>query len=208
MSKKSWMDRHVNDEYVKRSQKDGYPSRAAYKLLALQESYKILRPGMTVVDLGAAPGGWSVVAANCVGKKGRVYAVDILEMDPIDRVKFILGDCFDEALSTQLAEYEPGGMDLVMSDMAPNMTGHRSVDQPRSMAVVEMAGTLASELLKPGGIFLAKVFQGEGIDDFRLELKKHYKKVMMRKPPASRASSREFYILGIGFLGYNKIKHS
>jgi 23S rRNA (uridine2552-2'-O)-methyltransferase len=208
MSKKSWMDRHVNDEYVKRSQKDGYPSRAAYKLLALQESYKVLRPGMAVVDLGAAPGGWSVVAAKCVGKKGRVYAVDLLEMDPVDRVKLITADCFDENLSQQLSDYEPKGMDLVMSDMAPNMTGHRSVDQPRSMAVVEMAATLASELLKPGGTFLAKVFQGEGIDEFRFALKKQYKKVMMRKPPASRSSSREFYVLATEFVGYNEIKHS
>jgi 23S rRNA (uridine2552-2'-O)-methyltransferase len=205
MPKKSWMDRHVNDEYVKRSQKDGYPSRAAYKLLALQESYNILRPGMSVVDLGAAPGGWSVVAANYVGKKGRVYAVDILEMDPINRVSVIKGDCFDELLSKQLAGYEPQGMDLVMSDMAPNMTGHRSVDQPRSMAVVEMAATLASELLKSNGIFLVKVFQGEGIDEFCFELKRQYKKVMIRKPPASRLSSREVYVLATGFLGYNGV---
>jgi 23S rRNA (uridine2552-2'-O)-methyltransferase len=200
------MDRHVNDEYVKRSQKDGYPSRAAYKLLALQESYNILRPGMAVLDLGSSPGGWSVVAANCIGKKGRVYAVDILEMDPIDRVTIIQGDCFDEKLSKQLAQYEPNGMDLVMSDMAPNMTGHRSVDQPRSMAVVEMAATLASELLKPNGIFLVKVFQGEGIDEFRFALKKQYKKVMIRKPPASRASSREVYVMATGFVGYSKLQ--
>lgn len=205
MTKKTWMQRHINDEYVKRSQKDGYPSRAAYKLLALQESYNILRPGMTVVDLGAAPGGWSVVAVERVGKKGRVYAVDLLEMDPIDRVEVIMADCFDEALSKQLAECEPDGMDVVMSDMAPNMTGHRSVDQPRSMAVVEMAATLASELLKPGGTFLAKVFQGEGIDEFRMQLKKQYKTVMMRKPPASRSSSREFYVLATGFVGYSNL---
>lgn len=208
MSKKSWINRHINDEYVKRSQKDGYPSRAAYKLLAFQESYNILRPGMKVVDLGAAPGGWSVVAAQSVGKKGRVYAIDILEMDPIDGVTAMLADCFDEKLPEQLFEFETEGMDVVMSDMAPNMTGHRSVDQPRSMAVVEMAATLASELLRPGGTFLAKIFQGEGFDEFCLELKKHYKKVMMRKPPASRSSSREFYVLAIGFVGYNKMKQS
>ena len=206
MSKKSWIKRHINDEYVKRSQKDGYPSRAAYKLLALQESYTLLRPGMVVLDLGAAPGGWSMVAADCVGRKGRVYAVDLLEMEPIERVKIIQGDCFDEALSKQLAEAEPQGLDLVISDMAPNLTGHRSVDQPRSMAVVEMAATLASELLKPGGTFLAKVFQGEGIDEFRMDMKKQYKKVTMRKPPASRSSSREFYLLATGFLGHGDSK--
>jgi 23S rRNA (uridine2552-2'-O)-methyltransferase len=203
MAKKSWILRHINDEYVKRSQKDGYPSRAAYKLLALQESYNILRPGMAVVDLGAAPGGWSMVAADLVGKKGRIYAIDLLEMGPIEGVTVIRGDCFDESLPGELLSFEPNGMHVVLSDMAPNMTGHRSVDQPRSMATVEMAATLASELLKPGGTFLSKVFQGEGIDEFYRQLGKQYKKVIMRKPPASRSTSREFYVLASGFLGYS-----
>ena len=203
MKKDEWIKRHLSDPFVKQSQKDGYPSRAAYKLLALQKSQRILRPAMKVVDLGAAPGGWSMVANNIVGRKGQVYAIDLLEMDPIDGVEFILGDCCDADLSTDLLAREPDGIDVVLSDMAPNLTGHRSVDQPRSIGLVETAALVAQEILKPNGTFLAKVFQGEGLDEFRMSLMDQYKKVLMRKPPASRSSSREFYVLATGFLGYN-----
>lgn len=203
MANRSWIERHINDPFVQQAQKDGYPSRAAYKLLALQEAYRIIRPGMVVLDLGAAPGGWSAVAAKLVGRNGRIYAVDLLPVQELDNVTVIEGDCYDQAVADDLAAREPDGFHLIMSDMAPNFTGHRSVDQPRSMALVEMAATLAGEQLRPGGTFLAKVFQGEGLDEFRMVLKKQYKRVMMRKPAASRAKSREFYILAQDFLGYN-----
>ena len=201
-SNKSWIKRHVSDPYVQQSQKDGYPSRAAYKLLFMHEKQTIFKPGMRVLDLGAAPGGWSSVASRLIGRKGQIIAVDLLPMDSLPQVTALQQDCYDESLTDQLQALVPDGFDVVMSDMAPNFTGQRAVDQPRSMALCEHAFALASENLRPGGVFIAKVFQGAGIDEFRRELQGCFKKVQMQKPSASRDSSREQYVLARGFLGY------
>ncbi len=200
---KRWLKEHFTDQYVKRAQESGYPSRAAYKLLELQEKDHFLKLGMTVVDLGAAPGGWSMVARDCVGKQGHVIALDLLPMDPLPGVTFIQGDFQDEeVLNALLTEIGDRPVDLVMSDMAPNISGQKSVDQPRSVQLVELAWDCARRVLQPGGTFLAKIFQGEGVDDLVKALKNDFQTVKLRKPKASRSRSAEFYILGIGFLGY------
>ncbi|WP_308366179.1 MULTISPECIES: 23S rRNA (uridine(2552)-2'-O)-methyltransferase RlmE [unclassified Microbulbifer] len=197
-----WLREHFNDQYVKQSQKDGYRSRASYKLLELQKKDRLIVPGMTVVDLGAAPGGWSQVAAELVGHQGRVLASDILAMDPIAGVEFVQGDFTEESVLNQLLERLGGDRaDLVISDMAPNMSGVRDVDQPASMYLVELAVDMARQVLKPGGGFVAKVFQGEGFDQLIRDLRASYASVVTRKPGASRPRSREVYVVARGFKG-------
>ncbi len=195
-SSRQWLDRHFNDTYVKQAQKAGYRSRAAYKLLEIQEKDKIIKPGMRVVDLGAAPGGWSQIARDLAGDKGQVVALDILPMDPIAGVEFIEGDFREpgplEALRKCIAG-EP--VDLVISDMAPNVTGIASVDQPRAMYLCELALDFAREVLGPGGGFVIKVFQGAGFDEFLKEVRQSFGRVVSRKPGASRAKSREIYLV-------------
>jgi len=195
-----WLREHFNDPYVKQSQQEGYRSRASYKLLALQEKDKLIKPGMTVIDLGAAPGGWSQVAAKLVGDKGRVIASDILPMDTLENVEFLQGDFTEAAVFERfLANLGDAGADVVISDMAPNMSGISDVDQPKSMALVELAADLAQNVLRPGGAFVTKAFQGEGFDEFYRQLRSQYQRVVSRKPDASRARSREIYVVATGF---------
>jgi 23S rRNA (uridine2552-2'-O)-methyltransferase len=194
-----WLQEHNNDHYVKRSQQEGYRSRASYKLLELNEKDRLFKPGMVVVDLGAAPGGWSQVAAKLVGDKGRVIASDILPMDAIADVDFVQGDFTDESVFNELLQLLGDDLaDLVISDMAPNMSGMKAVDQPRAMYLVELALDMACRVLKPGGVFVAKVFHGEGFDSFLQDVKGRFQKVVTRKPDASRARSREVYLVAKG----------
>ncbi|WP_346796421.1 23S rRNA (uridine(2552)-2'-O)-methyltransferase RlmE [Halomonas sp. Bachu 37] len=197
-----WMKEHFDDAYVQRSWEDGYRSRASYKLLELDSKDKLFAPGMTVIDLGAAPGGWSQVAADKVGSEGIVIASDILEMDALAGVDFIQGDFTEQAvLDSILERLDNRRVDLVMSDMAPNMSGMAAIDQPQAMYLVELALELARETLSPGGRFLAKVFQGEGFEAYLKELRGDFKRVVTRKPDASRARSREVYLLAENFHG-------
>ena len=199
---KGWLKEHFNDQYVKQSQQDGYRSRASYKLVELDEKDKLFRKGMTVVDLGAAPGGWSQVAARHVGDDGRVIASDILPMDSLAGVEFVQGDFTENEVFEQILEaMGPGKSDLVISDMAPNMSGMADVDQPRAMYLVELALDMARETLKKDGVFVAKVFQGEGFDAYVKDAKQSFKSVVIRKPGASRARSREVYVVAKGFRG-------
>lgn len=195
-----WLQEHFEDEYVKKAQKDGYRSRAVYKLLEIDEKDHLLRPGMTVVDLGAAPGGWAEVAAQRVGEKGRVIALDILPMDSLPGVTFIQGDFREEGPYQALLEaLGDNPVDLVMSDMAPNISGMKAVDQPRAMYLAELALELARKVLKPGGDLLVKAFNGEGIDAYKQELRQDFKKLIVRKPRASRPRSAEIYLLARGY---------
>jgi len=190
------LDRHFNDEYVKRAQKEGLRSRAAYKLEEIQSRDRILKPGQTVVDLGAAPGGWSQTVRRIVGAQGRVIALDILAMDPIEGVDFIQGDFREEQPLLELRRLlGETGVDLVLSDMAPNITGMSSVDQPRAVYLCELALEFARETLKPGGTLVVKIFQGEGFDSFIRELRGSFGRVVTRKPRASRPKSREVYLV-------------
>ena len=198
-SSQRWLNRHFNDPYVQRAQREGFRSRAAYKLLEIQEKDRILRPGQVVVDLGAAPGGWTQVASQSVGGKGVVIAMDILPMDPVAGVEFLEGDFREREVLEKLRELLSGRpVDLVISDMAPNVSGVAVVDQPRSIHLCELALDFARETLKPGGDFLVKVFQGEGFEPFLKELRLSFSKVMTRKPEASRSISREVYLLARG----------
>jgi 23S rRNA (uridine2552-2'-O)-methyltransferase len=198
----NWLKEHFDDKYVKMAQKDGYRSRASYKLLEIQEKDKIIRPGMTVIDLGAAPGGWSQVTSRLIGGQGRLIASDILEMDSIPDVTFIQGDFSEDAVLAQILEAVGNTqVDLVISDMAPNMSGLSAVDMPRAMFLCELALDLAGRVLRPGGDFLIKVFQGEGFDEYHKDIRKLFDKVQMRKPSSSRDRSREQYLLGRGFRG-------
>jgi 23S rRNA (uridine2552-2'-O)-methyltransferase len=199
-SSKGWLQEHFDDEYVKRSVSDGYRSRASYKLLEINEKDKILRPGMTVVDLGAAPGGWSQVAAKLVGFKGRVVASDILAMDGIAGVEFLQGDFTENEVVEELLSILDGATaDLVISDMAPNMSGMNDIDQPQVMYLAELALDLARTILRPGAYLLVKVFQGEGFAEYQKDLRASFESVKVRKPKASRARSREIYLLAAGF---------
>ena len=196
---KAWMHEHVNDAFVKRAKLEGYRSRAAYKLLEILERDKLVRAGMTVVDLGAAPGGWSQVLAPLVGDKGRVIALDILEMAPISRVTFLQGDfTADEAPALLDAALEGRAVDLVVSDMAPNISGVGMVDQARSIHLAELALEFAQGYLKPGGSLLVKVFQGSGLDEYRKQLASAFQTVAVRKPKASRDRSSELFLLAKG----------
>lgn len=196
----AWLREHFDDHYVKRAQKEGYRSRACYKLLEIQEKDHLIKPGMCVVDLGAAPGSWSQVAVQLVGHRGRVLASDILEMDSLAGVEFIHGDFTEDAVvEGLLASLEGQPVDLVISDMAPNMSGIKDVDQPRSIYLCELALDLAEQVLRPGGDFVSKIFQGEGFDDYLAQMRSRFTKVVTRKPGASRPRSREVYLVGRGF---------
>ena len=196
---KAWMREHVTDPYVRRAKQEGYRSRSAYKLMEVLEKDRLVRPGMTVVDLGAAPGGWSQVLAPLVGSAGRVIALDVLEMEPIQGVAFLRGD-FAESETLERLETELAGrrIDLVISDMAPNISGVGLVDQARSVGLAELALEFARDRLKPGGSFLVKMFQGSGIDEFRKQLAESFTTVAVRKPKASRDRSSELYLLARG----------
>jgi len=182
-----WMEEHVNDPWVKKAQVDGYRSRASYKLLELIDKDRLVRPGMVVLDLGSTPGGWSQVVAPLLGSKGRLIASDILPMDPIPHVHFIQGDFTEQAVFDQImAALDGAGVDLVMSDMAPNISGVDAADQAASMYLVELALDMAVQVLKSGGNFVTKVFHGEGYEDYLKALRPHFEKVVVRKPEASR----------------------
>ncbi|MEQ9464935.1 MAG: 23S rRNA (uridine(2552)-2'-O)-methyltransferase RlmE [Haliea sp.] len=199
-SSKAWLREHRNDPYVQRAQREGYRSRACYKLLEIQEKDRLLKPGMTVLDLGSAPGGWSQVAVHLVGHHGRVVASDILPMDSIAGVEFVLGDFTEDAVFEQVLEALGGTpVDVVISDMAPNMSGVNAVDQPRSMYLVELALDMARQVLAPGGSFVAKVFHGEGFDEIFRDSRELFGKVLTRKPKASRPRSREVYLVARDF---------
>lgn len=201
-SSKAWLKEHRDDVFVQRAQREGYRSRACYKLLELNERDRLIRPGMRVVDLGAAPGGWSQVAGSLVGVKGRVIATDILPMDTLEDVEFIQGDFTEDAVFDALLEaIGDHPVDLVMSDMAPNMSGVAAVDLPRAMYLVELAVDMATRVLAPKGAFVAKVFQGEGFDELFRTLREQYATVLTRKPEASRPRSREVYIVAKEFKG-------
>lgn len=201
-SSQRWLKEHFNDPYVKLAQEKGYRSRAVFKLLEIQERDRIILQGMTVVDLGAAPGGWSETAKALVGDKGQIYALDILPMNPIPGVEFIQGDFTKPEIFEKLLHLiNNRKVDLVISDIAPNITGMSEVDQPRAMYVAELAADFANNTLKQGGVFLVKVFQGEGFDYYLKSLRLHYMKVQIRKPKSSRARSKEVYILARGFKG-------
>jgi 23S rRNA (uridine2552-2'-O)-methyltransferase len=196
---KAWMREHVTDVYVRRAKQDGYRSRSAYKLQEILDKDKLVRAGMTVVDLGAAPGGWSQVLAPLVGPKGQVIAVDILDMEPLHGVAMIRGDFSDDSTLKILQERMEGRLiDLVVSDMSPNISGVGLVDQARSIHLAELALEFARERLKPGGDLLVKVFQGSGLDGFRKEVSTVFGAVAVRKPKASRDRSSEFYLLARG----------
>jgi len=201
-SSKGWLKEHFDDPYVKRSQEEGVRSRAVYKLQELDEKDKLLTKGMTLVDLGAAPGGWSEYAAKKVGDKGKIIATDILPMDYLDGVEFIQGDFREETvLARILAAMDNQRADLVISDMAPNISGVDAIDQPASMYLVDLALDLARQILKPGGNFVVKVFQGEGFDQFKQEASTSFNTVKIRKPKASRPRSREVYLIGSRYRG-------
>ena len=204
-SSKTWLKEHFDDEFVRRSQQDGYRSRAIYKLIEIDQKDRLVKPGMSIIDLGAAPGGWSEYCVKKLGKKGTMVALDILPMEPIEGVTIIEGDFREDLVFEQLmtvidsATNNSGKVDLVISDMAPNISGMGSVDMPRAYYLCELALELARQVLKPGGGLLVKLFQGEGFEAYNKALKSSFSKVVMRKPRASRARSREIYALATGF---------
>jgi 23S rRNA (uridine2552-2'-O)-methyltransferase len=201
-SSASWLSRHVNDPFVKQAQRDGYRSRSAYKLIELNEKDKLIRPGMRIMDLGSAPGGWSQVAGKLTGDKGRVLATDILPMDELRNVDFIQGDFTEEAVVQRILAWLAGeNFDLILSDIAPNISGIESADQGRSIYFLELALDTVRQTLKPGASFAAKMFQGSGSDQYLKELRKYFAKVLIRKPAASRKESREVYVVAKGFKG-------
>ena len=196
---RSWIKKHVNDPYVKKAQVDGYRSRASYKLLEIVEKDRLIRSGMTVVDLGSTPGGWSQVSARLVGHEGRVHALDIRPMDAIAGVDFIQGDFTEENVFEELMTLiEKRPVDLVISDMAPNLSGNKAVDQPAMVYLAELALELAGKVLSSNGVFIAKLFQGQGFDVFVLDVRKLFSEVSIIKPDASRSRSREVYLMAKG----------
>ena len=201
-SSRAWLKEHHDDVYVQRAQKEGYRSRAVYKLLEINDKDRVIRRGMSVLDLGSAPGGWSQLAGEIVGDTGRVVATDILSMDALPDVVFVQGDFTEQETYDQVLEAlgnQP--LDAVLSDMAPNMSGLAEVDQPRAMYLVELATELAERSLAPGGAFIAKVFQGEGFEAWFREIRGRFDRVVTRKPSASRPRSREVYVVASGFKG-------
>lgn len=199
-SSNEWLQEHFQDEYVKQAQALGYRSRAAFKLQEIQEKDRIIAADMNVVDLGAAPGGWSQYARKIVGKKHKVIALDILPMEPLDGVEFILGDFREaEVLETLYKVLDNAPINIVMSDMAPNISGSKGIDQPRAIYLGELALDTARTVLTPGGTFLVKMFQGDGFDTFHQDIRKSFSQVVIRKPKASRSRSNEVYILAKGF---------
>jgi len=199
-SSNRWLEEHINDLYVKKAQVDGYRSRASYKLIELIEKDKLIRAGMLVLDLGSAPGGWSQVVAPLLGAKGKIIASDILPMQALRDVDFIQGDFTEQAVFNQIMERLGGNRaDLVISDMSPNISGIDAADQASSIYLVELALDLVRQVLKPDGSFVAKVFHGEGYDQYLKEVRSNFDKVVIRKPDASRARSREVYIVAKGY---------
>jgi 23S rRNA (uridine2552-2'-O)-methyltransferase len=195
-SSRRWLNEHFDDPYVKKAQAEGYRSRAVYKLKEIDEKEHLLRPGMSVVDLGAAPGGWTQYVSQKIGKTGDIFALDILPMDDLPGVIQITGDFCEQQVLDKLNEYIPeGGVDLVLSDMAPNMSGNAAIDIPKAMNLAELAFEFSDHTLKPGGALLMKVFHGEGFDELLIQARKQFKKVVIRKPSASRSRSRETYML-------------
>lgn len=205
MSKRSksssrWLSEHHADKYVQQAHKEGWRSRAVFKLDEINKKERLFKPHMVVVDLGAAPGGWSQYAASIMGKHGLILASDILEIEPLEHVEFIQGDFTDNLIALAIEDVVPkGSADLVMSDMAPNMSGNLGVDQPRSMYLAELALDMALKLLKPGGVFITKIFHGEGFDDYVKAARSAFKVVKVRKPDASRPRSREVYLVAKEF---------
>ena len=200
-SSQRWLGEHFSDEYVKKAQQEGYRSRAVYKLKEIQDRDRIIQPAMKIVDLGAAPGGWSQYATELLGRKGRIVASDILPIDPLPFVEFVQGDFReDDVLQAILDLLGNERADLVISDMAPNMSGVDAVDQPRAIHLCELALDMAQRVLKPNGCFLVKLFQGEGSEAYLKDVKQHFKTVKIRKPAASRPRSREVYVLAQGFM--------
>jgi len=198
-SSQRWLKEHFNDEYVKRARREGYRSRAVFKLDEVQRRDRILKPGMAVVDLGAAPGGWSQYAWSLLGRNGSIVAMDILPMEALPGVTFLQGDFREQGVLDKLLNLLNGReIDLVMSDIAPNISGMDAVDQPRAMYLAELAVDFSDQVLRPGGSLLVKLFQGEGFDALLKDLRNRYGKVVMRKPAASRARSREVYALARG----------
>lgn len=201
-SSQRWLQEHFSDHYVQEAQKRGLRSRAAFKLLQIQEKDHLIRSGMTVVDLGAAPGGWTQVVSQLTQGKCRVVALDILPMDPFEDVTFIEGDFTEEVVYQQLlAAVENQPLDLILSDMAPNMSGNRHVDQPKMMYLLELVLDFAEKTLAKGGTLLVKAFHGEGFDEYLKELRQRFSKVVTRKPAASRSRSSEVYLLAQKFKG-------
>jgi len=195
-----WLSRHFRDQYVKRAHQEGARSRATYKLEEIDQRDHLLRPGMVVVDLGAAPGGWSEYAADRVGPSGRVVALDMLAIEPIERVEVLQGDFTETAVLDSLMKHLGGKrVDLVLSDMAPNISGIASSDQAKAIYLAELALDFAGQTLKPGGSVLIKTFQGAGFPELRKRMMERFEHVLSRKPRASRAESREIYLLGAGF---------
>jgi 23S rRNA (uridine2552-2'-O)-methyltransferase len=198
---KQWMREHINDPFVQQAQKDGYRSRAAYKLLEIDAKDHLLKPGLVVVDLGATPGGWCQVVANKLGDNGKIIALDLLPLDPLRGVEFIQGDFRDEEVLKKLENSLQGKpVGLVISDMAPNFSGVGAVDQDRCIYLAELAMEFAFEHLNPDGAFLVKVFQGSGFEEYMKLMRTRFTKVVARKPKASRDRSSEVYLLGIGKL--------
>lgn len=199
-SSKRWMQEHFEDEYVKKAQAEGYRSRAVYKLKEIDEKEHLLRPGMTIVDLGAAPGGWSQYAAEKLDGKCTLIALDLLPMDPIPGVEMIVGDFREDSVLQQLMDITPAqGVDLVISDMAPNMSGTPAIDIPRAMYLAELVFDFAHRVLKPEGTILMKLFHGSGFDDLVRMAREQFSRVVIRKPSASRSRSRETYLLAKGY---------
>jgi 23S rRNA (uridine2552-2'-O)-methyltransferase len=196
---KGWMQEHVNDEYVKRAQRDGYRARAAYKLIEIDDKDHLIKPGMNIVDLGSAPGSWSQVAVQRLKGQGKVFALDLLEMQPVAGVQFIQGDFREQAVLDQLEAMLNGmPIDLVIADMAPNISGISDVDQANAMYLTELALDFSYKWLKPGGQFLVKVFNGSGFEEIVRNMRQGFDKVATRKPKASRDRSSEVYLLGSG----------
>jgi 23S rRNA (uridine2552-2'-O)-methyltransferase len=200
-SSQLWLERQLNDPYVKRAKERGFRSRAAFKLEEMDERYKFLKPGQRIVDLGAAPGGWSQVAARILGESGRIVGIDLLEIEPMPGATFITLDFLDPSAPERLTELLGGRADLVLSDMAANTTGHKKTDHLRIIGLAETAAVFAREILAPGGAYLAKVFQGGTEGDLLTELKRDFATVRHVKPQASRADSSELYVLATGFRG-------
>ena len=202
-SSSRWLQEHFSDPYVKKAWQDGYRARAAYKLIELQEKYHFLKPNQMIIDLGAAPGSWSQVAKKHIGKNGKIFALDLLPIDPIDNVNILQGDFTSEEILAQLKAQLPEDqkVDTVISDMAPNMSGHKTADQIGSMYLVELAFDFAKNHLKPVGAFVTKVFQGRDLDALILEAKQHFQKVHFCKPDASRDRSSEHFLVCLGYKG-------
>ncbi len=195
---KAWMQEHVNDPYVKMAQKDGYRARAAYKLIEIDDKDKLIKPGMTVVDLGSTPGSWSQVVVQRLKGQGRIIALDILDMHPIAHVEFIQGDFREESVLRQLEQsLNNQQVDLVIADMAPNISGVKDVDQAGAAYLTELALEFSRDWLKPGGNFLVKVFIGSGFEEIMQAMRQQFEKVVTRKPKASRDRSSEVYLLGL-----------